>query len=660
MLGFQSFKPTACIVFEEKDISRLGLEKDKWCHYNFDHFKQLIHNNSFPKKESRTHIILILYLNTLYNNKKELKKWIYEHSEFKFAFLILTKDLNKKISIDFIPDEIIEAIIPENTPSCSIEKIVSNIDAKQRLKNEILSLEMSLGVKQDELQKILQVGKMLSNEKDLDILINQIIKSAISLTSADGGSLYLTEKISDKKKASHLRFKKSSLNLSASEFLLDINKESIAGYAAETGEILMIEDVHNLPPGTAYSFNDEFDRVHNYYTKSMLVVPMKNHLNEITGIIQLINRKRNPKASLTTKEMQTEAVIPFSRESLDLVGALAGQAAVAIENNILIGDIHRLFEGFVRASVKAIEQRDPSTRGHSDRVAKYTVETAKAISEISVPPFDKVHFSKDQIRELRYASLLHDFGKVGVQEKVLTKAKKLYDYELNEIKWRFQYFLEKIEKDFYHRAFKIIKDNPNEYEKQINEEKLNYRNQRKKLKKMLNAIIFSNEPTVLEDGDFDFLHNIAKIKINDKKKTVPLLNENELLRLSVRRGSLDKEERLEIENHVTHSFNFLIQIPWTKDLENIPEIAYGHHEKLDGTGYPRKLTENHIPIQAKIMAIADIYDALTATDRPYKKAISKEKSLDILKEEARNNHIDSKILDIFIQKKIYDIITLTS
>lgn len=658
MLSFLSKKPSACVVFNEDESINLGLKTDEWCIFTFRQFQHMIMNDSFPKKDNRTHIIFILTIKFIYDYQEKINQWILEHSEFKFSFLILVKNLNEESKIEFIPDEVIEAIIPLETPPCSIEKILSNIDAKQRLKDEILKLELSLGVKQDELQKILQVGKMLANEKDLDVLINQIIKSAISLTSADGGSLYLTEKITDNKKATHLRFKKSSLNLSADEFLLEINQESIAGYAAITGEILMIDDVHHLSSDTAFSFNDEFDRTHNYYTKSMLVVPMKNHLNEITGVIQLVNRKKNPSKNLTKEEMQTDEVIPFSRESLDLVGALAGQAAVAVENNLLVANIHRLFEGFVRASVKAIEQRDPSTRGHSDRVARYTVAMAKKISETSAPPFDKISFSKDQIREIRYASLLHDFGKVGVREEVLTKAKKLYSYEINNIEWRFRYFKEKLEKEFYKKAYNNYHKQPENHKQWMHLEKRKFLRQNQKLERMLQVILNSNEPTILDDGDFKFLHTIAKIKIKRKEEYLPLLTENELIRLSIRRGSLDNEERSEIENHVTHSFNFLIQIPWTRDLENVPEIAYGHHEKLDGTGYPRKLSDKDIPIQAKIMAIADIYDALTATDRPYKKSVPKEKSLDILREEAKNNHVDQNILDMFISQKIYDMIPL--
>ncbi len=652
MPGTPESKKNSIIVTTFGFLEKIGLDSKDWEFYSFIDFESIIAGNNSPFKSKRTHVILAITMNFLLSNKEKILNWVFQLTEFKFSLLLFGNPVNSDILSDF-PEEILEAVIPLDSPGCSVEKIVSSIEARQRLKNDIMQLELSLGKKQDELQKILHVGKMLSQEKDLDVLIDLILKYSISLTNADGGSLYLTEKITDRKKVTHLRFKKSSLNLSADEFLLEINDESIAGYVALTGEILMIENVYQLPENTAYSFNDEFDKVHNYHTKSMMVVPMKNHRNDITGVIQMVNRKRNPNQILTPEQMKTDLVIPFSRESLDLVGALAGQAAVAIENNLLINDIHKLFEGFVRASVKAIEQRDPTTRGHSDRVALYTVETAKAISECSQPHFRDVEFSRNQIREIRYAALLHDFGKVGVREKVLTKSKKLYDYELNNIEWKFRYYAKRMEAEFYKKAYLLKKRKGSNYQKVLQEEKNKFLEEKKKIKRMLHAIYSVNEPTVMEEGDFDFLQSISKIKVPINGNLIPLLTENEALRLSVRKGSLDEEERLEIESHVTHSFNFLIQIPWTRDLENVPEIAYGHHEKLDGTGYPRQLTAKDIPIQAKIMAIADIYDALTATDRPYKKSISREKSLDILTEEAQKNHIDRNILDVFIQKEIY-------
>ncbi len=652
MPGTSESKKISIIVTSFDSPEQIGLNTNEWDIISFHDFESMIAGNNFPFKSKRTHIILAIAMDFLLSNKEKILNWVFQYTEFKFSLLLFGNTVNSALLSDF-PDEIIEAVIPLDSPGCSVEKILSSIEARQRLKNDIMQLELSLGKKQDELQKILHVGKMLSQEKDLDVLIDLILKYSISLTNADGGSLYLTEKITDRKKVTRLRFKRSSLNLSADEFLLEINDESIAGYVALTGEILMIDNVYRLPENTAYSFNDEFDKVHNYHTKSMLVVPMKNHRNDITGVIQMVNRKRNLNQKLTPEQMKTDLVIPFSRESLDLVGALAGQAAVAIENNLLINDIHKLFEGFVRASVKAIEQRDPTTRGHSDRVALYTVETAKAISECSQPHFRDVEFSRNQIREIRYAALLHDFGKVGVREKVLTKSKKLYDHELNNIEWKFRYYAKRMEAEFYKKAYLLKTRKGSNYLKVLQEEKNKFLEEKKKIKRMLHSIYAVNEPTILEEGDFDFLQSISRIRVPINGNPIQLLTENEALRLSVRRGSLDEEERVEIESHVTHSYNFLIQIPWTRDLENVPEIAYGHHEKLDGTGYPRQLTAKDIPIQARIMAIADIYDALTATDRPYKKAISREESLDILKEEAERNHIDRTILDVFIQKDIY-------
>jgi HD-GYP domain-containing protein (c-di-GMP phosphodiesterase class II) len=339
-----------------------------------------------------------------------------------------------------------------------------------------------------------------------------------------------------------------------------------------------------------------------------------------------------------------------------LMRSLAGQAAVSVENNLLYESIERLFEGFVTAAVTAIEQRDPTTSGHSFRVADLTVEMARTVDGIDHGQFREVRFSPDQVREIRYASLLHDFGKVGVREQVLVKQKKLYPMQLETIRGRFEFVMKSVESDANRRKIEFLlqygREGFDEFGKRIDTEAAE---QIERLQKDFAIIAQSNEPTVLPEGDFQYLQQLSTrdyLDIRGERRNLVLPEEARIL--SIRKGNLDATERSEIESHVTHTFHFLQKIPWTKDLISVPNIAYAHHEKLNGRGYPRKLTADDIPIQSRMMTVSDIYDALTASDRPYKRAISTDRALDILKMEVKEGLLDTSLVDIFIEAKVYE------
>ncbi len=518
------------------------------------------------------------------------------------------------------------------------------------------TLEHRLNISYEDIRKITEVGQALATEKSFDKLIDLIIERARELVDADGASLYLVERASNQETPTHIRFKRSALQLNANEFRLPIDKKSIAGYVALTGEELLLADVHRLQGNTDYTYNSSFDKMHNYHTKSMMVIPMKNHRNDVIGVLQLVNKKRIPDRELTLESMQGSGVIPFNENDIEIIRSVAGQAAVAIENNILIDDISNLFEAFVKASVTAIEARDPTTSGHSFRVAEYSISMAEAVNRVARGNFSNIYLSSEQLRELRYASLLHDFGKVGVREHVLVKSKKLYPEQVQNIRWRFQYIRKLFENKMLREKIEAMKNLPREAWDSL-EQKLEIELDQKnrEVEHMLAAILEANEPTILEEGSFDFIQRIAAMQFYlDGEGTKPYIEPEELYSLSIRKGTLDDKERREIESHVTHTFNFLSKIPWTKDLKGIPRIAYGHHEKLDGTGYPLNLEAPEISIQTRIMTIADIYDALTAWDRPYKKAMDPLRALSILEEEKKQGKIDGEILDIFIEKKIYE------
>ncbi|HTS70320.1 MAG TPA: HD domain-containing phosphohydrolase, partial [Terriglobia bacterium] len=352
-------------------------------------------------------------------------------------------------------------------------------------------------------------------------------------------------------------------------------------------------------------------------------------------------------------------VQPFSSRSKDLASSLASQAAVALENNLLYRDIEQLFEGFVRASVTAIESRDPTTSGHSERVAKLTVALAETVDRLDSGPYKDIRFTREDIREIRYASILHDFGKVGVREEVLVKAKKLYPHQLELIKKRFQYVRKALELEACRTKLDHVLRNGNQgFEEYFARLDGDHDRELQNLDQFLEHIIQANEPTVLPNEASEELVQIAGWTFDDPAGPAePLLAPEELELLSIKKGSLDPNEWMQMQSHVIHSFRFLSLIPWTKELRRVPEIAKAHHEKLDGSGYPYNMPLNGevIPFQSKMMTIADMFDALTASDRPYKKAVPVERALNIIGDDVKSELLDPVLFNLFVDAKIYQL-----
>ena len=505
-----------------------------------------------------------------------------------------------------------------------------------------------------ERDEITSIGIALSAERNLDRLLDLILYKSRWITDADAGSLYLA--LPENK----LHFKlaqNDSITANYTEFTMPIDPTSIAGSVALTKQTLTIADVYKISPDEPYGFNPKYDRIAGYRTRSMLTVPMMDRRGDLIGVIQLINKKRDPSKILDSPAVIEQEVLGFPPSDVELMKAIAGQAGVTLENRQMEQQIQDLFEGFVAASVAAIESRDPTTSGHSTRVAELTVGLAQVVDSSTTDRFREVQFTRDQIQEIRYASLLHDFGKVGVREKVLVKANKLYEEQLELIKHRFalyksqvalkssrrrlQYMLEKGREAFLSDESRF----DGELEEQIME-----------LDRYLKVVLESNKPSILEEGNFQALQEISLVEYTGPEDSVePLLTSQEVTALSIRKGSLDPEERKEIESHVVHTFNFLDKIPWTPEMRKIPEIAGAHHEKLDGSGYPRGVKAPDIPIQSRMMTIADIYDALTARDRPYKAAVPVDRAIQILEFEAKDGHIDQDLLDLFVHTKVFEL-----
>ncbi|MCA1734039.1 MAG: GAF domain-containing protein, partial [Acidobacteria bacterium] len=381
--------------------------------------------------------------------------------------------------------------------------------ARDRLEKVWLADRMSRVTR--ELDETHKIGIALSTVRDHDVLLPMILTKARELSRSDAGSLYLLDE--DPQSGRVLRWKlaqNDSIAVDFEERILAITTESLAGYVALTGETLVIDDAYELPPDTPYTINTSFDEATGYRTRSMLVFPMSNHVGEIIGVLQLINRKREGAPQTLTAADVPANVVPFDPQTVRSMHSLAGSAAVAVENNYLYEAIEQLFEGFVTASVTAIEQRDPTTSGHSFRVADLTVELARTLDQAAEEPFRAVRFTSDQVRELRYASLLHDFGKVGVREKVLIKEKKLYPLQMDLIRGRFEFLIRSVEATAQERKMQYLlekgRDGYDAFGAGVDRDAAA---QIRQAEEDLAFIVRSNEPTILPEGEFHYLQDLA-------------------------------------------------------------------------------------------------------------------------------------------------------
>lgn len=475
----------------------------------------------------------------------------------------------------------------------------------------------------EKLSSLLEVVTALTREHQFDALLDLILAASIRTVDADRGSLFIV----DRSRTELL----SKIALGEREMIRLPMGRGIAGTVAESGAPLNIPDAYADP-----RFNPEVDKLTGYHTESILCVPMLGSRREVVGVVQALNRRGGA----------------FTAEDEELLMAFGASAAAAIENANLYEEIERLFEGFVQASVTAIESRDPTTAGHSGRVAELSVALMESL-ERSTGPYRGLTFGAEEYRELRYAALLHDFGKVGVREHVLLKAEKLFPHELERLTSRFEHARRHLEVERLEAEIALLRRGGAELEVELAVLRASYEERVARLDEIYAFVRRTCRPTVLEQGGFERLREVAELTFTDARGEVrPLLEPREIESLSIGRGSLSPEERREIESHVVHTYNFLKAIPWTRDLCRIPEIAHGHHEKLSGRGYPLGVPAEAIPAQTRMMTIADIFDALTAADRPYKRALPHEKALDILAEEARVGAVDRDLLDIFIEARV--------
>lgn len=495
---------------------------------------------------------------------------------------------------------------------------------------------MSTDISTDLLEKFSQIGLKLTAEKDVNKLLELILTECIKITDSDAGSIYIKEQIEENPQIIFMYTFNTSMSFPFKSFKMPINMNSISGACAMTGDIYNFKSMSDTLEILGFHHNHSFDESYGYETCNMLVIPLKNYSNEIIGVLQLINKKIDPMFKFTAYSNDfIPHVTPFGINDEKIVGALASQAAMLIERGILFNDIEHLLDSMIDTLVTALDSRDPITAGHSKRVANYAVALAKTVNEIDYGPYADFVFSEDALKELYIAGMLHDVGKIGVREYVLMKRNKLSDDGIDRVRWRYKYIS------------RLISES-SELATSVNFTP-------ETLKETLSKLEAINIGGFLKDEDRDLLNTLKELTIPDPDgSAVPFLTPDEYEFMSVARGNLTSSERKEINDHAVHTFNILNGIEWTRNLKLVPRIAADHHEKLNGAGYPEGRDAAHLEMRSRILAVADVFDALTAKDRPYKPAIPIPKSIEILEDDASKGGLDADLVVIFKNERAYE------
>ncbi len=500
-----------------------------------------------------------------------------------------------------------------------------------------------------------KIGIALSAEKDINRLLEMIVDEAQALSNADAGTLYIISK--DRKRLRFEIMNNNTLNQkmggthSKITGLPDVelytngesNYSNVSSYVALTGETVNLPDVYQTNKFNLTGTR-KYDTSTGYRSISMIVIPLKNHENSIIGVLQLLN----------AKDPETGEIIEFSDKYEDVLASLASQAAVALTNRQLIQDLENLFYAFIKSIAMTIDEKSPYTGGHIKRVVGLTMLIAETINKTFEGPLSTIHFNEDEMEELRISAWMHDVGKMTSPEYIVDKATRLETItdRIESVKTRFDLIEKIFENDHLMHKIQIIEKGHN-VESEIRRLDQKMSAGIENLHQDFEFIKSCNTEAFLDDEKINRLEIIAAKTYNHNNEDLPFLTDNELRNLSVRKGTLLEEERKVIENHAKMTLKITEQLPFPEKLSKVPEFAAGHHEKLDGSGYPNGLSGNELPIQTRIMAIADIFEALTARDRPYKKATDIDQVLKILTSMKNNNLIDPDIYDIFIGKQLY-------
>lgn len=539
---------------------------------------------------------------------------------------------------------------PENMNEAETRKFSSDENLNTLLNSvidEVSNYAERLG---GQIKKMSDIGRALSGVHDLNTLLEMIVDQARNFTNADAGTLYIVED-------NTLRFQivqndslKIRMGGKSGESIpfppVELKESNVSAFVALKGVSVNIPDVYHTD---LFDFTGpkKFDDSTGYRSKSMLVVPMRNHENDVIGVLQLLNAT-NP---------ITNEVIAFSQDYENLSESLASQAAVSITNAKLIANMTELFEAFVKVMATAIDEKSPVTGGHIRRVADLTLTMAEVIHDIDEGHFKDKTFSPDQMYELRIAAYMHDIGKVTSPVEIVEKAKKLQTIfdRIQYVRLRMAYISQKIELEGQEAKIKILQNGSspeklNSIEKETLEKLI-------EIEEILKFINKCNEPgEFLDDEILVRLKEVSeKTYIDDAGEQQPFITEDELVNLSIRRGSITEKERRKMQDHAAVTLKMLKQIPFTKKLKNIPDFAGAHHEFLNGKGYPLGLKGDEISFEGRLMAVTDIAEALTASDRPYKKAMPLETVYRILRSMVEGEELDPNLVELFIEKEVYKI-----
>lgn len=501
------------------------------------------------------------------------------------------------------------------------------------------------------ISRLTRIGSALSAEKNIDRLLEMIVDEAKKLTHANGGTLYVTsadetalEFAIIQNDKLHIRMGGTGQKISWSPVPLknpdqSPNHTNVSAYAALTGNVVNIEDVY-YATGFNFEGTRSFDQQTGYRSISMLVVPLKNHDNDMIGVLQLLN----------AQDPETGAIRAFTRREQQITESLASQAAVALSNKMLIHSLEELLDSFIRTIATAIDEKSPYTGGHIRRVADLTLAIADRINAVRKGPFAECFFSPEQLAELRIAAWLHDVGKITTPEHIVNKSTKLESIvdRIELIKTRLEIMKRDREITTLRKTIAHLRaEGTDPLSAQEDHTEIPYDDLLQFIEKINLGVDEINNEIL------DRLHAVADWKWHDKDGLKPLLTENEIYNLSIRRGNLTDEERATIESHAAITHGMLSKLPFPKKFKNVPFFAASHHERLDGTGYPHGLKEDQLPLQARILALADIFEALTATDRPYKQGNTLSGAIRIMERMAENRHIDGDVFDLFLQEKIH-------
>jgi HD-GYP domain-containing protein (c-di-GMP phosphodiesterase class II) len=533
----------------------------------------------------------------------------------------------------------------------SLVKFTDNDDINRLLRDVVSSVRDFTENQLEQIRRLTQIGAALSAERDIDRLLEMIVDEARRFTNADGGTLYIT---SDDEKSLHFAIvQNDSLDVRMGGTAGAItwepvelynsddspNYSNVSSYAALSGEVVNISDVYH-----AEKFNFEgtrqFDSETGYRSQSMLVIPLRNHENDIIGILQLLN----------AKDVVTDKTVSFSQESQDLIESLASQAAIALTNNRLIKDLQNLFESFVKTIATAIDEKSPYTGDHGRRVVELTMMIADKINRSRDGHFKDVSFNENEVNELRIAAWLHDVGKVAIPEYVMDKSTKLttVNDRIELLKTRFEIVKRDIEIDVLKKkmAQSACSDTGAPPPSQIRKMKT--------LEEDHEFLVSVNRADeYMSDESVERVKKIAKKKWTMDGRGQSLLSDDEIENLIIRKGTLTDNERTIMNNHAAITYRMLSQMPFPKKLKNVPGYASSHHEFLNGDGYPQGLKGDEISLQARILALADVFEALTASDRPYREGNTLSQALEILGFMVKDNQLDPDIYDLFVNEKIY-------